>query len=555
MSMKLIRLAGLTPVLFLVFLQLPVLAADGPGAAPAAAVQGQAAGSPSPQRAMPDRTVSLGDAVLKALKANPGINIQQERVVQGEGLLQSASGQFDWVGKTSVSAGSTRLPLTDKQMQDWETAKTANDLAGKEAPADYTRADARTYSVGATKQFRTGVSVAPTLSTEDKDNNSDTWNAQNRSDIRIELTVPLLRGLGAQYTGANELATSAQLTSTRFLSKHNIARTIYETALNYWNCLASKLSFELTADTQARSDQLLTLVEKLVRAGSLEPAVLNQARAKLFSSKVDVQDGELSLYRSRQALALAMGYRPQELAAAPDPGGNFPAVADGSHLEKTDAQDYIRLALKQRGDLLAARSDSSAAAILLAKAENDTKPKLDLGLRVGYGGYDETRTDERYIRSLSSRAAGPNTFASLSLELPIANNTAKGNVVYRKSLLKETELNLAGIENQIASQVLIARNALRTAISEYQLAEQSESAYGKAVEFENRKYLAGTSTLTALIDIEDRYFKARVAKIEVLRKYSVALAEFRYVTGTLLNAQETDLRFSMERLVELPSLN
>jgi outer membrane protein len=551
MAMKFIRL-GLTPVLLLFLLHIPVLAA------PAAVAREPNAGPALSQQTLAKPvvpTISLGDAVLKTLKANPGISVQQERVVQGEGLLQSASGQFDWVGRSSVSAGSTKLPLDDQDMRTWETARTVNQMTGREAPADYTRDDARTFSVGAVKQFRTGVSVTPTLSTQDIDNNYDTWNAQNRADVRIELTVPLLRGLGAQYTGANELATSAQLTSARFLSKHNIARTIFDTATNYWNCLASRLSFELTADTQARSDQLLTLVEKLVQAGSLEPAVLNQAKAKLYSNKVDVQDGEVSLYRSRQALALSMGYTPQELAAAPDPGGEFPAVADSALLEKAEIQDYIRLALKQRGDLLAARSDSNVAAILLAKAENDTKPKLDLGLRAGYAGFDENRTDERYFRSLSSRTAGPNAFASLSLELPIANNTAKGNVVYRKSLLKESALNLASVENQIASQVLIAYTSLRTAISEFQLAQQSETAYKNAVEFENRKYRAGTSTLTALIDIEDRYFKARVAKIEVLRKYSLALAEFRFVTGTLLNAQETDLRFSMERLVEFPPLN
>jgi len=492
---------------------------------------------------------------MKTLKANPGISVQQERVVQGEGLLQNASGQFDWTGLASASAGSTKLPLDDNDMQTWEAAKTVNQLAGRPAPADYTRDDVRTFSLGAQKQFRTGVTVAPTLSTQDVDNNYDTWRAQNRSDVRIELTVPLLRGLGASYTGANELATSSQLVATRYLSKHNIARTIFETASNYWNCLASRLSFELTTDTQARSDQLLTLVERLVRAGSLEPAVLNQAKAKLYSNKVDVQDGEVSLYRSRQALALSMGYKPQELPAAPDPGGEFPAVASSTLLEKANAEDYIRLALRQRGDLLAAKTDSATASILLAKAQNDTKPKLDLGLMAGYAGFDESRSDERYFRSLSSRTSGPNAFASLSLELPIANNAAKGNVVYRKSLLKETELTLAGIENQIASQVLIAYTALRTAISEYALAQLSEDAYKNAVEFENRKYRAGTSTLTALIDIEDRYFKARVAKIEVLRKYSVALAEFRFVTGTLLNAQEGDLRFGMERLVEFPPLN
>jgi outer membrane protein TolC len=113
-------------------------------------------------------------------------------------------------------------------------------------------------------------------------------------------------------------------------------------------------------------------------------------------------------------------------------------------------------------------------------------------------------------------------------------------------------LALKGLANQISSETLVAFEGVRAAVNEYQLAEQAETAYQKAVEFENQKYMSGGSTLTAVIDVEGRYFKARTTRIEVLRKYATALANFRFVTGSLLDQREGTEQFDLSRLLVFP---
>jgi outer membrane protein TolC len=98
----------------------------------------------------------------------------------------------------------------------------------------------------------------------------------------------------------------------------------------------------------------------------------------------------------------------------------------------------------------------------------------------------------------------------------------------------------------------VAFEGLLAAAHEVQLAEEAEGAYGKAVEFENQKYMSGGSTLTAVIDVEGRYFNARVKRIDVLRKYATALAHFRFVTGSLLDHREGPEQFEMARLLAFP---
>jgi len=509
-----------------------------------------AAGPQTPLQKVPE--ISLSDAVLKTLRANPGIFVSQEKVLQGEGLQQKAAGQFDWTIRSQASADHKKTPLDS---YDSKTAQAAS-LSSNIPYNDYIRQDTNTYSLGLAKQFRSGITVTPNVAVVDYQTSSDIYKVPiSRSEMRIELNVPLLRGLGAQSTGADELAAISQAKATRLLARQNVAQTIYTTAVNYWNSLAAKMSFELTADTQARSNKLLDLVEKLVRAGLLEPAALNQAKANSLSGQVGVSTGETDFYRSRQALALSMGMTPRELPDAPNPANNFPAVIDAATLNKAGISLFIDEALKKRGDYLAAQTDIETARTLLAKAQNETKPKLDLGVKVGYAGEDEVSTSSRYFNSLGRNVTGLNSFVSLSLELPIFNNVARGNLVYRKSLVRESELIQNDLANRIASDILVAYRALSSAINEHQLASESEKSYKKAVEFENQKYKAGSSTLTALIDIEDRYFRARIATIEALRKYSVTMAQFRLVTGTMLDVGDRSLNFDEQKLLQFPLVN
>jgi len=493
-------------------------------------------------------TISLSEAVLQTLHKNPEVKVQEEKVKQSKGQVQTASGQFDWMAVGLLSREQERQHLTQDQLEAMDPSITQHLIS------DSTQKDTTIYSLGLQKQVRDGIIVSPRLSTFDLEDFSANIDSYNRSNFSVEIIIPLMRGLGSENTGAVEMAAQVSLNATELSSKHNISQLIYSTTRNYWNCLATLRSFELFVDTQKRSDKLLNMVEKLVKVGTLEPAILNQARAKLYSSQGDLSEGETVLYQSKQALALSMGYSPEELANAPSPTGEFPIVVDIERIRSEAAQLDINAALKRRGDYLTAKLGVETEKILLQKSRNDIKPGLNFTFRVGYTGLNEDPGLSRYVRSVYDNTAGPNVFGGITLELPIENNAAKGDFIRRKSLAIEAELKMSQLSNFIASEVLVALERLRNSVRNYYLAVQSEDAYKKAVEFENQKYKAGTSTLTDVIDIEDRYLNARISRIEAIRKYSVALAEYRYVTGTLLDVQDRTLRFKTKNLLELPDI-
>jgi outer membrane protein len=496
-----------------------------------------------------EETINLSDAVMKTLRSHPGVSIQAEHIVQKEGELQSASGQFDWVGLASFSKEDKRYHFTDSEEK---AAALERQLIGQRFLSDSWLKETTQYSVGVRKATRSGVAVIPSLSALDLEDPSTNTFFQTRSDMGVEILIPLLRGLGEESAAAVEKAARSALTAGEWESKHNISGQILETAVAYWSSLGAMEVYKVLLDTGKRADEINSLVELLIRGGEAAPPALYQARAKLLQRKADIRDAELSYYQSRQRLALALGYSPQEMNVPPRPEGPFPPVVVPDALNKDREAAYVAHALDQRADFLAALNNITTQEILLRKAELDKKPRLDLDVSAGMTGLSERENTSRYWRALSNDTAGPGAFVGLKLEWPIANNTAIGEFIRRRSLLREAQLTSSQLSNTIASDVHVAMEKLRSYAQEYRLASESVEAYQEAVKFENQKVRTGDSTLNALIDLEDRYFEARITQLRAQQNYAVALAGLRFNTGTLLTEDARNFKFKPNSLLILP---
>jgi outer membrane protein TolC len=495
-----------------------------------------------------DPVITLSDAVRKTLELNPGVKVEKEQVVQSEGALQTAAGQFDWIGLGSAYREQERYHFTDSNEQDARLAT----LTGTRWMTDSWREETTGYSLGLRKQFREGLVFSPSVSNVDREDLSRDIENQSRSDLHVEFVIPLMRGLGKENTAARETAARSSLDATKRLSKHDISGRIHLTSTSYWNCLAALKNVRILEDTEKRADEVYRLVDRLVRVGEMEPAARRQAQAKLYQRQADIRDSRSSVYQARQGLGVAIGYTPRELPQAPLPEGSFPPVVRGSFLNDERTSRYVDLALEKRGDYLASLTNVEVQEILLQEARNDVKPRLDFTFRLGVSGLSERDDSTRHVRSLYHDHAGPNAFGGLTLELPIENNAAKGELVRRRSLLREAEYTAQSFSNRIASDVLVSLERLRSAIKEYRLAAESTRAYRDAADHENFKVRQGTTELNDLIDMEDRYFTARAREVEAMRKYAVALADLRFATGTLLTDEERAFRFKTNSLMTVP---
>jgi len=504
-------------------------------------------------------TITLEQAVKKTFNDNPYIQIEKETVSSAQGEYQTSLGEFDWLFFLGVSAEHTNRAVAgsvqdaQRRQQAGQNAliRIVNGLSLATLPlssssiAGETREEVVSLSTGVVKKLKSGVTLTSSAGVTDFKGNS-TVDGLSQTDVRLKIVVPTLRGFGTEVTTATSQAAASILEATRLSSYHNISDDIHRTIVAFYNCLAAQQSVDLVNESFKRANVLLENVENMVAAGMLEPAFLNQAKAKLYNTQVDVKNGEISLYETRQALGLAMGMDSDALITPPLSQGDFPPVFKAEAVNHLGPMVFIRTAKENRMDYRATLESVNAENILLKQAKDDKKPKLDLTFQLGYAGLSEE--SNRYWTSFYDNVKGPYGYAGINLELPFENNYAKGRYRSRASSLTSAKLSADAAFNAISSEVLTALEKIKMLVTQYELAAKSAERYKAAVSFEKKKYDAGESTLNALIDIEDRYMDAKLTVIETIRRYAVALARLKFVTGTLLEKDNDELRFHLNRM-------
>jgi outer membrane protein TolC len=478
---------------------------------------------------------SLGDAIEATLARQPGVEITHQQVLERQGDQQSASGQFDWTVGSFFSKEITRIPT------------------GADAPfPTVDQSDASVYSVGVAKQFRNGISVSPRATVVDARDNLSSPVFISQSKLALKITVPLLRGLGAKNTGAQEIAARIAADAQENLARYQVEQLVFQTTSAYWNCLAARANVEIIRDTVKRAEKIVGTVEILAKGGELDSATRDQARALLSTKRGQLEDAELTYYSSRQSLALAIGLGPKQLASTPTVADEFPRVIDGAAVRSAVDDKYVSEALARRGDYLAANLGANAQEALLAQARNNLKPRLDLEVTPGYSGYDNQPGRFRPGYALSNNLTGGNILASVTLEWPTANHVARGALASQHGRTEEAKLNATQAANGIAAGVLVALETLRRTIAEYALSSEAADTYRRAVAQTSDKLTAGEASLTDLIDMEDRFASARQVQIDNIRKYAITLAQLRLLTGTLGSTADHRAVFEVRTFTDLP---
>jgi len=487
-----------------------------------------------PAAEVPGATISLGEAVRQTLSENPGVKTEAELQKQREGILQTTRGVFDWVAVGQVSREVNQLPLT-----------IPTPLFSKQ------REQTDSYTLGVGRQFRSGVTVQPHVTVYGYKNNLTQPDMEYRSNLAVDLTIPLLRNLGRGSVAADEIAARLGVEAGQRQYEHAVAQRIARTASAYWNCLAASQNYAIVSDTERRAGELVRFVTVLVEGGELSPGSLDKAKAELLKRTAQRRDAELALYQSRQALAVAMGYKPEQLPDAPVAAGDFPS-APAEILAAADRGAFVRTALERRGDYRAILGNLEAEQAQLVRARNQLKPRLDFTLSAGYAGLEDRTSGRPAISSLSNRLTGGNATGALSLEWPMANNAARGEVVRRRARVAAGEYDAQGAANAVASSVLNSLETVRLSLAQYQASAESTRIYARALKVEQDNVASGESTLLDLIDLEERYATARTDEIDALRAYAVALVDLRLVTGTLLETSGDLATFQPARLLEVP---
>jgi outer membrane protein len=489
------------------------------------ALLGQPPAGPAPAGA------ALLDEVQMLLANDPNIAIAQSQLVAAQGAALVAAARFDPVVDNSAGWSESKTPLTTTTSEDRKTV-----------------ADTLSYR----QLLRGGLQLTPQLSLLRLDDPVVGPGVSNVATLAFAIRQPLLRGRGKEVVAAAELAAQDEVAARRLDLVQATAQRILAVAAQYWSVKAAWLGLDVLRASEESARQLLATTRRLVDADITPAAELVQVEANLAAKQSARIGGERSLFKARQDLGREIGLPPEQIAVLPPPGDAMPELPPDAAPAETESSRFVAAALGHRPDLLAARQRLASAEILLRAARNELWPQLDLVLSPGYAGIVLGPGPGGFFSSTYRNVPGASIAVSLDLSWPVGRHGARGDVVQAQAAREQSALAVDLLAKGIGADVPSALDAVARSAAQLERASASVRLFEQAVENEEKKLRAGSSTLIDVITQRDRLTAARQDEIATRAALATALVQLRFATGTLIASAGAWHELEASRLVTVP---
>jgi outer membrane protein TolC len=265
--------------------------------------------------------------------------------------------------------------------------------------------------------------------------------------------------------------------------------------------------------TNARSlllEQELILKNVLTRDAAADPELARASITPLDQIQVPQRD---DLPPEADLIAQAMQNRPD---------------LESAHLQITNSEMSLRgskNALLPEVDLVGSYQSNSLAG-QINRLQSAGVPNADPSLLGGYGTNLSQLFNGRY----------PNYSLGLQLSIPLGNRVARADLARDQVQLRQTEVRLHQLENQIKLEVQTALVALQRARTAYAAAVQTRQLQEEALAAEQERYAVGASTSFFVIQYERDLTQARSTEVATAGAYGKArVALDRAIGATLQN--------------------
>lgn len=501
-----------------------------------------------------DRTVTLtlNEAVRRALEKNNDIEIARGDVRRNESVLHSFEAVYDPVFSFVPQLNNRVTPI-------------ASTLGGSDQSGTVTTTDLN-FDAAITKPFRTGGGQYQFFFNNTRGTTSST-NAQLNpfysSNSGVTFTQPLLRNRAIDLNRHSIRVQRKRLQMSDADFRRVTTSVIADVERAYWDLVFALRDQQNRISNLQLARKLFLQTEQRIEAGSSAPferaeieTELSTRESDLLASSQRITDAEVAL-----KLLILRDPRAPEWSAAliPVDAPTFDAVP-------INLDDALREARVNRPELARLKTQREISDLDLQYFKNQARPRVDIEATVSttglagspvvptgsvnsetgelpetlVGGYGRTL---RNLVGLGTR----NIVVGVRIEIPFGNRRARADLATariereqlvateaRQEQIVEAEVRLAAQSVETSRQlVLAARSALRSA--ELQL------------NGERSLYEVGRTTTFLLFQRENALTNARNSELRAQTEYNKSLASLQQATATGLTIYNVILDLSTDR--------
>jgi len=393
------------------------------------------------------------------------------------------------------------------------------------------------------------------------------------STLGVTVVQPLLRGFGSELNRRFiHIAKNSEKISD-YVFQQQVISTIFGVIRLYDDLVSLDADRRVKQETLNTAQRLLEDNKNKVDQGTLAPIEATRAQAQVASAQQDLINSEGYVRQQELILknVLARNW------------GDDPAVHD-AHIIPTDTlslealptqtpNEMFALALTNRPEYQAAKLQLTNSQISLKGTKNELLPELDLvgnyqtaglagGLNPGFIASNTTIVPS-YVSGLPGvggnygtvldqilKQTYPTFSVGINLTLPVRNRVAQSDVARDELQVRQTQVRLKQLENQIRAEVEDALIALQRTRAAYEAATLTTKLQEESLAIEQEKFDVGLSTNFLVIQYQSYVAQARSTEVAALDAYAKAKDQYERSVGLTLNNHNVSIDEAFKGVVQ-----
>jgi outer membrane protein len=427
-----------------------------------------------------------------------------------------------------------------------------------------------TSGIAVQQSFLTGTTVNLALNNTGVASNDPflNFNPSTSSSVGLSITQPLLQGFG-RSVNAREIHIARNNREVADLTfKLQVETTVAAVMELYWDLVSFNENVRVAQEAVSAATRLYEDNQRQVAVGTLAPLEVTRAEAEIAAGQQQLTAAQTQVLQQETIIKTALSRT----------GVANPSIAD-AHIIPTDPiripdveaispiQDMTAMALASRPELAQSRIQvqnqqltirgsrnallPSASAVVnltnsaLAGQANSLAgaPRNNSGFFVG--GYG-TVLSQLFARNFPSYSLGFN------VDIPIRNRSAQAQVINDELTLRQQQLALQRLENQVRVDVQNAVIGLTQARALYQAASKARLLQAQTLDAEQKKLAMGASTVYNVIQDQQALTAAESTESAAKATYAKARVELDRATGEILTHNNISMDEAFRGAVSRP---
>jgi outer membrane protein len=478
------------------------------------------------------------------------------------GLVQSTEGQ----GPTITSFD----PIFTGSLQEDHLSQTAISIFQGVLPGEHLVQNTGTYNFNYAQGFHWGMNLTVGFNNQRQTTNSffNSVSPSLNTNFRATITQPILQGLGlpANTRFIHIAKNNRELTDVAF--RLQVITTVDQIENLYWDLVYAYENARVQNESLAFAQRTLSDTKKQVEIGSLAPIEVVRAQSTVAQDQQLVTQAQTNLQLEQLLMknAVTRVLRDPVLATAEVIPTSTMSIPKEEPVVPTE--DLINEALQHRSELVESRIDLNSREYSNQAVKSALLPTLNVFAYyggIGVGGSQNpqnvcTTIPPTGIQAIFGCAApsgsletifpttpiadtwhqmvnstNPDKGIGLSLNVPIRNRAAQSLQVRSSLELRQAEMRMQQIENQVGIEVRNAQYAVEQNRASVDSARAAVELAKQSLDAEQKKYQFGTSTATLVLQYQSQLATAESTLVNATVAYEKSRIELFRATGTLLD--------------------